>query len=157
MTDKLTIKDETAAIDLGARDLWDNFTDEQRKQISLFLLIRYASSIKTSDSDAQALAIFKTNEYYNKNYFNLTKHPKLLWYLLCMCGNDEKKIYFHEWIGYKKKEGDKESKITKFLEAKFPNMKRDEIRLIAENMSKKEITEFARDLGMTDDEIKKIV
>lgn len=157
MTDKITIKDETAAIDMGARDLWDSFTDEQRKQISLYLLIRYASSIKTTDRDAQALAVFKTNEYYNKNYFNLSNHPKLLWYLVCMCGNDEKKIYFHEWIGYKKKEGDKESKITKFLESKFPTMKRNELEMMAQMMSKKDINEFAKDLGMSDDEIKKIV
>lgn len=157
MTEKITIKDETAAIDMGAKDLWDNFTDEQRKQISLYLLIRYASSIKTNDRDAQALAIFKTNEYYNKNFFNLSKHPKLLWYLVCMCGNDEKKIHFHEWIGYKKKEGDKESKITKFLESKFPNMKRNEISMMAQMLNKKDVTEFAKDLGMNDDEIKKII
>lgn len=156
MTDKITIKDETAAIDMGAKDLWDNFTDEQRKQISLYLLIRYASSIKTSDSDAQALAVFKTNEYYNKNFFNLSKHPKLLWYLVCMCGNDEKKIYFHEWIGYKKKENN-ENKITKFLESKFPNMKRDEIEMMAAMADKKDLKEYARDLGMDENEIKKVL
>jgi len=155
MTDKITIKDETAAIDMGAKDLWDNFTDEQRKQISLYLLIRYASSIKTADSDAQALAVFKTNEYYNKNFFDLSKHPKLLWYLVCMCGNDEKKIYFHEWIGFKKKEGD--NKITKFLESKFPNMKRDEIEMMARLSDKKDLKEFARELGMDDNEIKKVL
>lgn len=155
MTDKLTIKDETAAIDLGARDLWDNFTDEQKKQISLYLLIRYASSIKTSDSDAQSLAVFKTNEYYNKHYFNLTKHPKLLWYLLCMCGNEEKKIYFHEWIGFKKKESD--SKLLKFLELKFPDKKRDELEIMSKIMDKKDIKELAINLGMSDDEIKKLI
>lgn len=157
MTDKITIKEETAAIDMGAKDLWDSFTEDQKKQISSYLLIRYASSIKTTDSDAQALAVFKTNEYYNKNYFNISKHPKLLWYLVCMCGNDEKKIYFHEWIGYKKKEGDKASKITKFLESRYPNMKRDEIEMMAQTMDKKDVTALAKDLGMTDDEIKKII
>lgn len=155
MTEKITIKDETAAIDLGAKDLWDNFTDEQRKQISLYLLIRYASSIKTNDKDAQALAVFKTNEYYNKNFFALTKHPKLLWYLVCMCGNEDKKIYFHEWIGYKKKEGD--NKILKFLESKYPNMKRDEIEMMAKLMDKNDIKEYARSLGMDESEIKKLV
>lgn len=155
MTEKITIKDETAAIDMGAKDLWDSFTDEQKKQISFYLLIRYASSIKTSDSDAQALALFKTNEYYNKNFFNLNKHPKLLWYLVCMCGNDEKKIHFHEWIGYKKKEGD--NKIIKFLESKFPHMKRDEIELLAAMSDKKDLKEYARELGMDDNEIKKVL
>lgn len=155
MSEKLTIKDETAAIDLGAKDLWDNFTDDQRKQISFFLLNRYASSIKTNDREAQELAIFKTNEYFNKNFFQLSKHPKLLWYLVCMCGNDEKKIYFHEWIGFKKKSGD--NKIYKFLESKYPNMKSDEIEMMSQLMDKKDIKELAKDLGMSDAEIKKIV
>ena len=155
MSDKLTIKDETAAIDLGAKDLWDSFTDEQKKTISFFLLNRYASSIKTSDREAQELAIFKTNEYFNKYYFNISKHPKLLWYLICMCGNDEKKIYFHEWIGYKKKNGD--NKIYKFLETVYPDMKTDELELKAMLMDIKEARELARELGMPDSEIKKIL
>jgi len=154
MSDKLTIKDETAAIDLGARDLCDNFTEEQRKQISMYLLIRYASSIKTGDREVQELAIFKTNEYYNKHYFTLTKHPKLLWYLVCMTGNEDKKIYFHEWIGYKKKTGD--SKVLKFLETVYPDMKSDEIELLATITDKKDIKEYAKQLGMTDAEIKQL-
>lgn len=155
MSDKLTIKDETAAIDMGARDLWDNFTDEQRKTISFFLLNRYASSIKTSDREAQELAVFKTNEYFNKYFFDISKHPKLLWYLVCMTGNDEKKIYFHEWIGHKKKTGD--NKVLKFLETIYPDMKNDELELLALMTDKKEIKEMAKDMGMTDEEIKKLV
>lgn len=155
MSEKLTIKDETAAIDMGARDLWDNFTDEQRKTISFFLLNRYASSIKTSDREAQELAVFKTNEYFNKYFFELSKHPKLLWYLVCMTGNDQKKIHFHEWIGHKKKTGD--NKIHKFLETIYPDMKNDELELLALMTDKKEIKEMAKDMGMTDEEIKKLV
>lgn len=155
MSDKLTIKDETAAIDMGAKNLWDEFTDDQRKQISFFLLNRYASTIRTSDREAQELAIFKTNEYFNKHFFSLSKHPKLLWYLICMCGNEEKKIYFHEWIGHKKKSGD--SKIYKFLETIYPDMKNDELELKALLMDTKEAKQLAKDLGMSDVEIKKIL
>ena len=155
MSDKLSIKDETAAIDLGAKDLWDNFTEDQRKQISFYLLNRYASSIKTTNREAQELAVLKTNEYFNKHFFNLTKHPKLLWYLVCMCGNDEKKIYFHEWIGYKKKSDN--DKTLKVLEQLFPNMKNDELELLAKITSNKEIKEYAKDLGMSDEEIKKLL
>jgi hypothetical protein len=155
MSDKLTIKDETAAIDMGAKNLWDEFTEDQRKQISFFLLNRYASSIKTTNREAQELAVFKTNEYFNKHFFSLSKHPKLLWYLVCMCGNDEKKIYFHEWISTKKKSGD--SKIYKFLESIYPNMKDDELELQATIMTLKEAKEMAKDLGMSDAEIKKIL
>jgi hypothetical protein len=157
MSEKLTIKDQTAAIDMGARDLWDNFTVDQRKQISFFLLNRYASSIKTSDRETQELAVFKTNEYFNKHFFELSKqHPKLLWYLVCMTGNDQKKIHFHEWIGNKKKNGDT-NKIYKFLEELYPEMKSDELELLASITDPKEIRLMAKDMGWDDKEIKKIV
>lgn len=155
MSDKLTINDETYAIDIGAKDLWDNLTDEQRKQISFYLLIRYASSVRTSDREAQELAIFKTNEYYNKHFFTLSKHQKLLWYLVCMCGNDEKKQYYHEYIKFKKKTGD--SKMMKVLEQMYPNMKQDELELLASMTDAKEIKEYARNLGMDDNAIKKML
>jgi hypothetical protein len=154
MSEKLTIKDETAAIDLGARDLWKNFTDEQKKQISFFLLNRYASSVKTSSRDAQELAVLATNEYVNKNFSVMAKHPQLLWYLTCMTGNAEKKIYFHEWISPKKKG---ETKTLKVLSEFFPNMKQDELELLSEITTAQEIKDYAKTLGMTDQEIKKLV
>lgn len=165
MTKKITIKEETAAIDVGAKDLWDTLSEDERKQISLYLLIRYASSVKfnrndekkfkISEADAQELAIFKTNEYYNKHYFQLTKHPKLLWYLLCMCGNENKNIYYHEWIGYKKKNTD--NKLSKLLEQQFPAMKLDEIELLISLNNKNDFKEYAKNLGLDDKEIKKIL
>jgi len=154
-TDKLTIKDLTAAIDLGAKDLWASFTEEQKKQISFYLLNRYASSIRTNNRESQELAIFKTNEYFNKHFFSLSKEPGLLWYLLCMCGNDQKNIFFHEWLGFKKKESN--DKVTKVLENFFPDMKYDELELLSKIVDKNDIKQYAKDLGMTDDEIKKLV
>ena len=64
---KLPIKDILAAIDMGAKNIWDEINDEERKQVSFWLLNRYVSSVK-GDRDKQELAIFKTNEYYNKNW-----------------------------------------------------------------------------------------
>jgi hypothetical protein len=118
-------------------------------------LIRYASSIKTSDREAQELAIFKTNEYFNKNFFDISKHPKLLWYLVCMTGNEQKKIHFHEWIGYKKKS--ENNKPLKFLETIYPDMKTDELELLAAITSPQEIKDLAREMGYEDKEIKKLI
>ena len=154
MSDKLAIKDLTGAIDMGARDLWNDLDADQRKQVSFFLLNRYASSIKTSNREAQELAVFKTNEYFNKHYFSLTKHPRLLWYLICMTGNDDHKIYFHEWIGAKKKS---DGKIYKFLETLYPQMKEDELELQATLMTTADAKQLARDMGMSEVEIKKIL
>ena len=64
---KLPTKDILAAIDMGAANVWDELTDDERKQISFRLLNRYVSSV-SGNREKQELAVFKTNEYYNKNY-----------------------------------------------------------------------------------------
>lgn len=141
---KLPIKDILAAVDMGATNVWDELSDEEKKQVSFYLLNRYVSSVK-GNRDTQELAVFKTNEYYNKHFFTLQKHKKLLWQLLCISGNT-KKIAYHEWIGYKKKTGDN-SKATKFLSKMFPNMKQDEVELLARISTKKELREYAEAHG----------
>ena len=83
---KLPLKDILAAVDMGAKEIWDQLSDDEKKQVSFYLLNRYVSSVKGS-RDKQELAVFKTNEYYNKQFFVLQKHKKLLWQLLCLAGN----------------------------------------------------------------------
>ena len=139
---KLPIKDILAAIDMGAKNVWDEITDDERKQVSFWLLNRYVSSVQ-GNRDKQELAIFKTNEYYNKNYMEVSKHQKLQWQLLCMSGATEK-IEYHPWIGFKKKTQDT-NKLIKVLEQIYPNMKQDEVELLARISSKSEIKKLAED------------
>ena len=90
---KLPLKDILAAVDMGAKTVWDELDDEERKQVSFWLLNRYVSSVAGNRED-QELAVFKTNEYYNKDYMVVSKHQKLMWQLLCHAGNTGK-IKFH--------------------------------------------------------------
>jgi hypothetical protein len=145
MTQKLPIKDILAAIDMGAMNVWDELSSEERKQVSFWLLNRYVSSVK-GNREAQELAVFKTNEYYNKNYVEVSKHPKLQWQLLCQAGNTGK-IEFHQWIGHKKKTGDN-SKGVKLLEQIYPNMKQDEVEILASISTKKELKALAEEHGI---------
>ena len=145
---KLPIKDILAAVDMGALTVWDELSDEEKKQVSFYLLNRYVSSVK-GDREQQELAVFKTNEYYNKGFFVLQKHKKLLWQLLCLSGNTGK-IAYHEWIGHNKKGTGDNSKATKFLMQMYPNKKQDEVELLAHLSSKKEIKAWAKDHGIED-------
>ena len=139
---KLPIKDILAAIDMGAKNVWDELSDEERKQINFWLLNRYVSSVN-GNRDAQELAVFKTNEYYNKNWNEFgTRHPKLQWQLLCQSGNTGK-IEFHKWIGFKKKVGNNNA--INFLQKLYPTMKQDEVELLARISTKKELKELAKD------------
>ena len=139
---KLPIKDVLAAIDMGAKSVWDELDAEERKQVGFWLLNRYVSSIKGSRDD-QELAVFKTNEYYNKNYMEVSKHQKLQWQLLCMSGGTGR-IEYHPWIGFKKKTQDN-NKLVKVIEQIYPNMKSDEAELLARISTKKEIKQLAEE------------
>jgi len=141
----LPVKDILAAIDMGATSVWDELSDEEKKQVNFWLLNRYASSV-TGSFEKQAMAVFKTNEYYNKNWNELgTRHPKLQWQLLCQTGNTGK-IEFHKWIGFKKKQGNNNA--TKLLQQIYPNMKQDEVDLLARLSTKKELKELAEEHGI---------
>ena len=143
---KLPIKDILAAVDMGAMNIWDELSDEEKKQVSFYLLNRYVSSVK-GNRERQELAVFKTNEYYNKHFFTLQKHKKLLWQLLCLSGNT-KDIMYHEWIGHKKKGTADNSKAVKFLSKMYPNMKQDEVELLARISTKKELFALGEAYGM---------
>jgi len=140
-------KEMIPAIDLGFKDLWDAAGEEGQKEIKgdLWNLNRYISSVKGS-RDSQELAVFKTNEYYNKNWAVLgANHPKLQWQLLCVAGNTGKKE-FHPWIGLKQAKG-VNNKVVKFLEEIYPSKKIDEIELIARIFTKAQLEELARAHG----------
>ena len=144
---KLAIKEILSWIDNGESAIWDQLEDEHKKQISFWLLNRYVSGIQGS-RDKQELAVFKTNEYYNKNFNDIgvskdKGHPKLLWQLLCMCGNTGKNE-FHPWIGFKKRDGST-GKAMQLLEKLNPNMKTDEVELLARISTKKELKALAEE------------
>jgi len=141
--EKLAIKEILSWIDNGLSDIWNHLEDDHKKQISFWLLNRYVSSVSGS-REKQELAVFKTNEYYNKNWNILgVRHTKLQWQLICQCGNTGKNE-FHPWIGFKKKSGDN-SKGVKLLEQLYPNMKTDEVELLARLSTKKELKELAKE------------
>jgi hypothetical protein len=155
MTEKIELKEKIAAVDLGARNLWDDMDDEQKKSLKseLWILNRYISNAKTSNREHQEHFVITVNEYFNKHWFTLQKHPKLQWMLLCMCNWDKSKTLYHEWIGLGKK---KSSKRLKLLEQLYPDANEDELELLARIRSDDEIKELARELGWDEKEIKNI-
>ena len=147
-------KDMIPAIDLNIKELWDASTEAGRKEIigDLWNLNRYISNVKSNNKDVVEHYIVAVNEYYNKNWFIIQKHPKLQWMLLCMCSYDGKTTFYHEWVGNKKKETT--SKKEKFLQLLYPDRKLDELELLASKYSDKTIKKLAKELGMNDTEIK---
>jgi hypothetical protein len=156
MSEKLELKEKLAAVDLGAKQLWDELDNDNRKALKseLYILNRYISNVKTNNRELQEHFVLTVNEFFNKHWNTLQKHPKLLWQLLCICSHESKKVFFHEWIGFKKKKG--EGKVSKLLGEIYPTKKIDELELMSMLLSKKEIIDLAEQHGYTEKEIKKI-
>ncbi len=150
-TDPLYIGNEMAAFDRKDRAYYDKFTDEQRKAFSTYLMLKYGANVGGS-ADMQAYYLMSTNERVNKHFFDLGKHPKLQW-LSCTTVSPGMGNQFHYWLKAKKKEGD--NKAQKFLAKLYPNIKSDEIDLLAKINDKRDLADIARKLGWTDSEIKK--
>jgi hypothetical protein len=137
------VQEVLACIDQNAKSVWNELDDEQKKCVNFWLLNRYASSVN-GDRDAQELAVILTNQNYNKNWNELgTKHPKLQWQILCSTHNADSDIRSHQWIGFKKKTGNNKS--IKLIQQIYPNMKQDEVELLARLSTKKELKELAKE------------
>ena len=156
MSDKIELKEKLAAVDLGAVSMWDEMSLEQQKSLKneFFILNRYISNVKGQSREVQEHFVLTVNEYFNKYWFDLQKHPKLMWQLLCMCSHESRKIFYHEWIGFKRK---KENKRITFLSTMFPNSNQYELELMAELYSLAELKELAMDTGYSDEEISKML
>lgn len=138
-------KDMIPAVDMGMKELWDAATEDGRKEIKgdLWNLNRYISAVKTNNTELQEHYLLTVNEYYNKNWADISKHPKLQWQTLCSCSHESKKTHFHEWLPLKREKNKKEE----FLAELFPNMKRSDTETLAAISTDKEIKEYCEGLG----------
>ena len=138
-------KDMIPAVDMGIKELWDAATEDGRKEIKgdLWNLNRYISSVKTNNKELQEHYLLTVNEFYNKDWANISKHPKLQWMTLTLCSHETKKTQFHEWLPLKREKSKKEE----FLAELFPNMKRSDIETLAAITTDKDIKKYCEDLG----------
>ena len=150
--DKLSINNEMTQFDRKNRKFYDELTNEERKKFSTYLMLRYGASVE-GNADLQEWYLLATNERMNINFFDLGKHPKLQW-LLATAVSPGMGTQRHYWQGAKKKEGSN-SKAVKFITQLYPYMKQDEVELLADINTTKELKELAKQSGWTDQDIKK--
>ena len=155
MTEKVELKEKIQAVDQNVKELWDAMNPEQQKALKaeFFILNRYISNAQTPKREIQEHFVLTVNEYFNKHWNTLQKHPKLMWMLLCMC-NYNQQTFFHQWIGNKKKTGTGGKKL-KFLQEVYPNKKMDELELLAELVTDKDVKDLARKHGLDEATIAK--
>lgn len=139
----LNIKRELIAVDLKKYDFYEKLTDQEKKEFSPYVLMRYVSNVD-GDRDIQEWFLEMTNELVNKNHWDLSKnHKGLLWKLFAATGAGAPA--YHPYLAAGKKE--KANKIEKLLCELYPTMKMNEIKMLAAKMDKEDIKELFDKMG----------
>ena len=144
MSDKLNIANEMRMFDRKVRTFYDDLTAEEKKKFSNYLMIRWGSSVDGS-RDLQEFYVIATNERLNKHFFDIGRHPKLQW-LLATTVSPDIGTPRHPWIAPKKKEAGLSAKRKALMEI-FPHYKDDEIDVMAEITTQKELDAYNREAG----------
>lgn len=139
----LDIKRELAGVDLRNYDFYDNLTEQEKKEFSPYVLMRYVANVD-GDRDLQEWYLDRTNELVNKDHWTLSKnHKGLLWKLFAGCGVGSK--MYHPYLKANSKE--KAQKIEKLLAQLYPAMKMSEIKMLGKMMTKEDKQELFDKMG----------
>jgi hypothetical protein len=144
MSDKLNIANEMRMFDRKVRTFYEDLTAEERKKFSNFLMLRWGSAVEGS-RDLQEFYVISCNERFNKHFFDLGKHPKLQW-LLATTVSPDLGTPRHPWIAPKKKEAGLSAKRRALMEM-YPQYKDDEIDVMAQLVTQKEIDAYNKSAG----------
>lgn len=151
--DKIPVGKLLYGLNTKDRGLYDRLTDEEKKDFSPWLFIRFASS--STDITYAPFVIKLVNDIVNVNYSAISdkKHKELHWlsYTAASIGFDQKYQYIRPPNSRKKK-----NKVEEFLAEEYPTMKIEDIRLMISMNTVEDLKQLALDLGYTDKEIKGI-
>jgi hypothetical protein len=139
-------KDVLPKIMAGDINWVNSLSNNDAKGVASFIVMRTLSNAKGKDA---VYALLATNEVANKNFFYLSKHPKLQLMLLCLCATQSRRFYPGNYKNEK-------NMIYEFMRKIYPLWKDDEIETFLKLASESEIIELAEDFGMQDDDIKKL-
>lgn len=150
--DRLHIGYEMARLDLKDRAFYDDLTDEERKKFSPYLMIRWGSCVD-GPAELQAYYLLSTNENLNRNFFDISssQHKKLQWLLATTVSPDLGKQK-HSWISNKKRTAT--SSTEKVLTKLYPDLKPDDIKLMASLNDRESVKNLAKQHGWDDKRIK---
>jgi hypothetical protein len=135
---------------LDRRDLkyYSKLNDEQKKDISIWVLTRWMSSTNVNGLEQVA----NVNTVINTSSKFLNKHKELQWMLLAITGAG--KPVKHQWIAAPK--GIQKNKIEEAVLNRFPLLRSDELDLFLKINSEEDLIQLFKDNGYDDKTIKEI-
>lgn len=134
-------KEVLPALNRKDRDYFDKLSDEDKKAVTFFTLVRWISSVQ-GNADLVAYYLRNANICVNKHFYDVPltlqkDHRKLMWLLMTAVspgiGNQR-----HHWIKLQKES----NPIKTQLENLFPNMKSDDAETLSKLVTKKELKKY---------------
>ncbi len=130
-----------AQFDRKNRRFHDELTDEEKKKFSNYLMIRWGSNVQGSP-ELQEFYLIACNERFNKHFFAINRHPRLQW-LCATTVSPGLGTQRHVWIAPKKREAGVTG-IRKQLVELYPHLKDDEIDVMTQITTAKELADYQR-------------
>lgn len=146
MTQKLSLWQVQQKADERNFDFYDNLSDDEKKQVSMYPLLRSLSIVEGSP-EIQEYYMIMTNNIANKDFWNLSKYPELQWKLISSCGIGFKQR--HKWISAGKRLS-KTPNIDDLLFEVNPKMNYEELEIVKSKLTKEELVDLTRGYGISD-------
>ncbi len=140
---------ELNAMDFQKYEFFINLTEQQQKDISTWVLMRYMSSSKNRAEDHLVF----TNSIVNVNFNLLRNHKELQWKLLACVGTGTKQ--YHPWI--KPPKGAIKNKIETIILSLNPLMKDKDLELFLEMNTRDDLRQLLIENGYDDKAITEIL
>jgi len=135
------------AIDKKDRSFYSSLSDQQKKDFSAWMMLRYASSVQ---GQCSSMYIYLVNELVNMEFTTTYKHPELQWLLFTACGVGDVQTHLYVKPPSSRK---KKSKQADFVNQIYPDFKSDEIDLFLSINSVDHLKQLARDHGFAEKDI----
>lgn len=151
MTDKLPLPDVLKAIDTRNTNWFNKLSDEQKKSLSPWVLMRFISSCNSNYEEITHHYLQMTNEIVNLDFNELKGHDDLQIRLMQIVGLGTKQ--YHPWIAPGKRQA--KDKIVEWLSTIYTECNEDEIDILR-SQTDAELKELAAECGMSDKQIKEL-
>ena len=144
------VKSVMAALDRKDREFYTHQNDTEQKSISMWLMMRYASSAQGAVAPHYLIMV---NELVNKHFNDLSKHPELQWLLMTASGAG--RTQYHPYLK-PPKASKKRDRVTELILRVYPGLNSQEISLLRSINSTQDLIQLALDHGCTDKELEEI-
>lgn len=157
---RLDIKEVLRRMDAKDRNYYDSLSDEDKKKLSPFMLIRWGASVD-GDPMLQHYYLAAANERLNKNFFDISAkdHKKLQWLLATTVSPDMGSM-FHPWIAFNQKKQSKSgysTELINYFSELYPEYDITDIDVLLSINSEETISQHLSDRGLDTKTIKALL